>query len=494
MRAHAPKTLWIAAAFALLCGCASTRSSQSYEAQYALAEAALQRDIAVLASEDFGGRRPASPGEVKTLKFLQKKMENAGYISGTNDPAHPWRAPVSLVTSVALSGEVTLHIGTGDVTFSDQEAAALTGASQALVEDGELVMVGKATDGVAAEDVRGKVAILQGEPGKSPARRAALFEQGAAAVITLVESSGSIDSLKRFAGRERFRLESTVDNNLSAYVTQAAMDRAVVDFAEYAAELESLQREDARAVLPLPLTARIKASSDRREAASHNFIAKLPGTRGDAGAVLLLAHWDHFGECGELGDEDRICNGAADNASGVAAMIEIARRLAVSGPHDRDIYVLGTTAEEWGLLGAESFVKGPPLPLDQIVAAFNFDTVALAPRGSAVGYIGEGQSGLDAVVLSAIEASGRDLGSRVLSEQFLQRQDGWALLKNEVPAVMISSAFGDEDALNTYLSTRYHKASDEAEGLELGGAVEDLLMHEALITQIASVAEFPESR
>ena len=486
MIAKGARALLIGAAALAVSACASTRSDPSFEAQFAAAQTAMRADIAVLASEEFAGRRPATIGEEKTLDFMQKQLRQAGFVSGTNDPSNPWRAPVPLVTSTALSGNLMLTAGGKDIAFPDTDAAALTGAKLALVEDGAVIFVGKAEDGVKADDVRGKVAILIGDPGKSPPRRTKLFEQGASAVITVVEDATSIMSLRRFASRESFRLASEVDDNLSAYVTRVALEGALTDWSKYEADLETARKDDKQAVLPLEITARIEAASDRKDAISHNLIGKLPGTQPDAGAVFLLGHWDHFGECGEIGDEDRLCNGAADNASGIAAMLELARRLSNSGPHDRDIYVMGTTAEEWGLLGAKAFTEAPPLPLDNIVAAFNFDTVAIAPRGSEIGFIGEGETPLDPYVLDAIEQSGRPQGSRTLAEQFLRRQDGWALLQKDVPTVMVSSAFGNEDALNNYLQTRYHNASDEAEGLELGGAVEDLLLHEGLIRQIAS--------
>jgi acetylornithine deacetylase/succinyl-diaminopimelate desuccinylase-like protein len=491
MIAKGAKALLVGAAAVALSACASTRSEPSFEAQYALAQTALQRDIAVLASEEFVGRRPATIGEEKTLSFMQRELEKAGFLSGTNDPANPWRAPVRLVTSTALSGSLTLTMGGKNIAFTDQESAALTGAKRALVEDAQIVFVGKAEEGVDAAAVLGKVAVLIGDPGKSPERRAKLFEQGAAAVITVVETASSIASLRRFAGRESFQLASEVDDNLSAYVTAEALEKALPDWPKYQAELQVAHKTDAQAVLSVKITARIEATSDRKEAKSHNLIGKLPGAKPGSGALLLLGHWDHFGECGEIGDEDRLCNGAADNASGIASMLELARRLAKSGPHDRDIYVLGTTAEEWGLLGAKAFVEAPPLPLGQITAAFNFDTVAIAPRGSDIGFIGEGETALDPVVLDAIAKSGRKQGSRVLAEQFLRRQDGWALLQKDVPTVMISSSFGNEEILNTYLQTRYHNAADEAEGLELGGAVEDLLLHEALIRQVADAELYP---
>jgi Zn-dependent M28 family amino/carboxypeptidase len=206
--------------------------------------------------------------------------------------------------------------------------------------------------------------------------------------------------------------------------------------------------------------------------------------------VLLLGHWDHLGECAPPGAADRICNGAADNASGIAAMLELARRLKGGPPMGRDIYVLATTAEEAGLLGARAFVRDSPVPLASIVAAFNFDMVALAPAGSPLGFIGRGETPLDGVILDQIARSGRMIGDQALADSFLRRQDGWALLQGGVPTVLLSSTYGDRAVLDPFLGSRYHRTSDEAGTLELGGAIEDLLLHEALIRQIADPARY----
>ena len=169
-------------------------------------------------------------------------------------------------------------------------------------------------------------------------------------------------------------------------------------------------------------------------------------------------------------------------------MLELARRLSATGPHDRDIYFLATSAEESGLLGARSFVEAPPVPLDTIVAAFNFDTVAVAPAGSPIGFIGEGRTPLDGIVRDVLDAARRDLGDQELAAQFVRRQDGWVLLDEGVPAVLLSTTFGSEEVLTRYLSGDYHRPSDEVGIIELGGAIDDLLLHEELIRRVANTS------
>jgi aminopeptidase YwaD len=217
----------------------------------------------------------------------------------------------------------------------------------------------------------------------------------------------------------------------------------------------------------------------------------IPGSAPGSGAVLLMAHWDHLGECRPPETPDRICNGAVDNASGLAVMLELARRLKAGPPLGRDIYVLATTAEEAGLLGARAFAKSPPLPLSSIVSAFNLDMLALAPAGSPVGFIGRGQGPLDAVILDELARSGRVEGDAAMAASFVQRQDGWVLQQQGVPAVLLSSTYASRAILNPFLADGYHSPADDGAGIELGGAIDDLLLHERLIRFLADPARYP---
>ncbi|MGN6496115.1 MAG: M28 family peptidase, partial [Tsuneonella sp.] len=245
------------------------------------------------------------------------------------------------------------------------------------------------------------------------------------------------------------------------------------------------------APVPLDLTVTLEATATPGSVRTHNLIAKLPGRHPEAGAVLVLAHWDHFGQCAQPPATDLICNGAVDNASGLALMTELARRLTAAPRMDRDVYFMATTGEEWGLLGAQAFAQNPPVPLDTIVAAFNLDMVAIAPRGAPVGIVGQGLTRLDPAIAESIRAQGRKLADPALAREFLRRQDGWALLQRDVPAVEVSSTFGDSAALDRFLAAHYHQPSDEANGIELGGAAQDLLLHVALVRHFADAVRYP---
>lgn len=451
-------------------------------------EANLMRDISILASDEFGGRRPGTDGERLTVDFLIQEMQAAGFTSGTNDPGSAWRSPVPLVSSTPSQSRIVFAQGQRVTTLTDEQGAAFTSGSQMLVDAEQLVFVGGGAQDIPSEQIEGQVVVMLGEPGVSPRYRARLFQADPAAIITVVEDSAAVSNARRVYARERLLLASEEQKRLTVFVSQAAMQAAIGED-RWIALVEAAQADEFEPQM-LETRIAIDARSTRREFTSANVLGLLPGQMRGSGAVLLMGHWDHLGECGSAESEDAICNGAIDNASGIAVMLELARRLAATGPHDRDIYLLATSAEEAGLLGAKAFVEQPPVPLDTFIAAFNFDTVAIAPEGSPVGFIGEGQTPLDEIIFEVMQDAERQLGNQEFAARFVRRQDGWALLERGVPAVFLSTAFGSEIALGPYLSSDYHRPSDEIDKIELGGAIDDLLLHEELIRRIASTAEY----
>ncbi|MGB7372186.1 M20/M25/M40 family metallo-hydrolase [Erythrobacter sp.] len=476
--------LLTALAFGLaLGGCASVPLSPLAPSERDAIGQRLSQDIGVLASDAFGGRKPGTPGEALTLDYIENGLGEAGVQPGTNIPGSPWRAPVPLIGATPQPGTLGIARGKRETTLKGEDLAFFVRESRTLIAETEMLFVGRRTD-VPRELAMGRVVVML-NGAQSTARRQALFELDPAAIVTVTEDPEDIRQLQRSYGEEALLLASGNAGAAMAIASDAGMARALGE--DRWRKLREAAREDGFEPVVLEALASIDAGTRRREFVSNNIIGLLPGTRPEAGSILLLAHWDHLGECEPDSFVDRVCNGAVDNASGVASMLELARRLAATGPYDRNIYFLATTAEESGLLGAKAFVAEPPEPLDTFVAAFNFDTVALAPQGSPVGFVGEGRTPLDAIVLEAIAATGRRIGGREFAESFVQRQDGWALLQGGVPAVFLSSAFGTPDLAWPYLERDYHRVSDNADKVELGGAIDDLLLHETLVRKFASV-------
>ncbi|MBD3728599.1 MAG: M28 family peptidase [Sphingomonadales bacterium] len=447
----------------------------------------LAGHIAVLASDEYGGRRPGTEGEAKTLRYLAHEWQAAGLESGTNDPANPWFAPVELSLSTPSQSRVEFRRKGRVVTLPAGAVTVFSSGRRTLVEQAPLLFVGRHGADLENSELAGRVAVMLWDHADEREQMEVLIEHGAAAVLAVVPDEAALSELLARQRHGQYLLKgegagTAMYGYMSLDTARQLLGDAVVGRFVDAAEPKPE---------PVPLTATLEATSTLASVKTYNLIARLPGKQAGAGAVLLVAHWDHFGQCGEAGAVDTICNGAVDNASGLAVLIELAKHLAAGPRPERDVYFLATTGEEWGLLGARAFTQEPPIPLDTIVAAFNVDSIAVAPRGTPVVLIGHGLTGLDGDIAKVVAAQGRKLIDSPLADAYLRRQDGWALLQRDIPAVDVTSAFGDPVAFNRFERERYHKPGDEPDKVELGGAAEDLLLHLALVRHFANPRLWP---
>lgn len=473
----------------LLGGCAGARPPASTPSSDAALEVALTRHISVLASDEFEGRRPGTEGEAKTLRYLAREWQAAGLVSGTNDPANPWFAPVDIASSTPERSVVRFSRGGRQIPVAADEAVAFASGTRGLVERAPVIFAGELGTELDNAALAGRVVLMLGGHPAQTEQREALLRGGAAAVLAIVDTRTELDRLAAHRRDGSYRLAVTEGaGTIDGYILRDAV--AALVGSERFERLVRDARDDAFRPVPLDLLATLEAVSASGSVRTFNLIARLPGKLPDAGAVVLLAHWDHFGRCGTAIDPAAICNGAVDNASGLAVVTEIARRLAAGPRLQRDVYFVATTAEEWGLLGAQAFAENPPIPLDTIVAAFNLDTIAVAPRGTPVAIVGKGMTTLDPGIQKVLRETGRREADQVLAQGYLRRQDGWALLQRDVPSVSVTSAFGSPEALGKFEAERYHLPADKVDGIELGGAIEDLHLTLALVRFFADPARW----
>jgi hypothetical protein len=454
---------------------------------YRAAETALSQHIKTLSGEDYGGRKPGTDGGAKTEQYLVDALAGFGFQPAAAEGQ--WRQPVKLVRS--LPGDATIDFGTGLVISGEDLVARIPGQGIAL-EESRVTVFAPGAQQLPAGSQKGRSAVLFQEAlfaGEGQAMAAAGFD----AIYVLFEDDENFERAAGFFRNGRWSLEGQAPATSTPYVLLSpeasrqfadGIGNSIGDLRELAAKQEGGEFQR-RNPVRLSATARVEMAD------SANVIGKLPGRGPNSGAVLLLAHWDHLGTCGPIDAPDRLCNGAVDNASGVGVMLEVARRIAAQGGLDRDLYVMGTTAEEMGLLGAEAFAADPPFPLPTIVAAFNMDTVAIAPKGAPVTVVGWGRTPLDTGIRKVVEGMGKTFMVVESTEQFVRRQDGWALLSRDVPTVLVSTSFGDEDKFNAFLEGPYHRADDQwSKDMELGGATDDIFIHIALLKHFGSVIEY----
>jgi len=468
-------------------------------------EGQLLDHIRVLASDDYGGREPGTDGEAKTLRYIGRQLFEMGLVSGTNQPANPWYAPVKLVAREPAAGVARFSRRGRLMPFDQTQALLLTSGRRSLVQGAPIYFVGRGNAVPPRAELAGRVALLlddaggigpreQPYGGNTSQRQNALLAGGAAAVVTVLDGARTLSGVAERRRRQGYALASeALGGDMEGFLSPEGLEQMLATSPD---NLASLRREaDKEDFVPrlLDVSASFEATTRETSIRTHNLIGRIPGRKPGAGAVLLLAHWDHFGQCASPPAEHLICNGAVDNASGVAALIEVARRLVkVPGGMERDVIVLFTTGEEIGLLGAEAFAENPPLPLKNIVAAFNIDSVAIAPVGTPVGIVGRGMTVLDTGIATVAREQKRKLSTSDDPNRYIRRQDGWALMSHDLPAVMVTSAYGDLARLEKYFDSDYHRPQDVVKpGLELGGAAEDVAFHVALVQYFADTKRFP---
>jgi Zn-dependent M28 family amino/carboxypeptidase len=262
-----------------------------------------------------------------------------------------------------------------------------------------------------------------------------------------------------------------------------------------------------RGARPMPFGIAASATIVQRvqQKSSPNVIGVLRGTRADEG-VIYTAHYDHLGmreaQPGEAPDADRIFNGATDNASGLAGTLEIAQSLARAGtPPARSIYVLFTTAEESGLLGAEYFAAHPVLPANRWSANINIDSLNMAGPSRDIVLLGAERSTLGPLASELASERGRVVGpDPEPGRGYFFRSDHFPLAKIGIPALSLSEPVdfsGPDPAASKrihqqYTEQRYHQVEDEVQpSWDYTGAVNDMRFLAELGWRVANLAETP---
>jgi hypothetical protein len=470
-----------------------------------ISEKALRGHIAILSSDAFEGRGTGTAGEQKTIAYISEQWKKAGLVPAAKDGS--WFDPVALIQRSPLQSKFTFAIKDRKLRFVTDESVLIGRDPEYQKSDVPVFFggYGVKADGTALDGVKGKAVIILferpegGGMAVSPslrARREALINAGAEAVIVVADNNqGNWTALRRQSLSRPIALES---RELRAPIEMAVSSEFAVGLVTSAGrdwdklrshlKVENYRGED------LGITADFDVKTEVRRFNSFNVVGKVPGKKKGSGAVLMLAHWDHLGICEPEAKEDKICNGAVDNASGIAVLNEVARVLSRKRG-DRDIFFLATTAEESGLLGAYAFAEAPPMPLKDIVIALNLDTIAIAPKNAKVAIVGRGYGNLEGTIEAIAKRAGRVIDTTNDANSFLQRQDGWALSQSGVPAYMVNGAFSDLERLQKFLSSRYHGPDDELDAsTDLRGAAEDAALHVALGTYFASTRSYPTNK
>ncbi|WP_312146983.1 M28 family metallopeptidase [Brevundimonas sp.] len=498
--------------------------------------ARISNDIKVLSDDSFEGRGIATPAEQKVIDYLSQQYAAAGFAPGGENGG--WTQAVSLnrFTVSNVSGQIKVGDWTQPLTQGQQATITTRLPGESVDLRGKpLVFVGYGTNAPERQwndfktDVRGKVIVVLvndadfeepslntfgGEAMTYYGRWTYKYEeaarQGAAGVLivhetrpasygwTTVANSWSVpqfDIVRQNPSAERVPMEAWIQREVAVDLFR----RAGLDFEQEKVKARS------RDFQPVELKggtidARFDVKTD--QIVTHNVLAKLEGTTHPDETILYTGHWDHIGMGEPDANGDRIFNGAVDNASGTAGLLELARQWSAGPKPERTIVMISFTGEESGLLGSEFYAANPLYPLEKTVAGFNLDATNVLGRMSKLGVTGYGQSELDERVIALAAAQGRGFeGDAGAGAGIYFRSDHFPLAKRGVPMGYLSSTgdYIDEPiaprlaAAAEYRANRYHQAADEWEPTwDYRGMIQDLEVVFAAGQALANSRDWPE--
>ncbi len=501
----------------------------------------LMDAIDTLASDAYEGRAPATPGEEKTVSYLTRRFEAMGLAPG--NPDGTFVQDVSLV-GIRNHAQGSIAVGGRTIALRTPEnfvGVSFRDTSEVHVRDSDVVFVGYGVeapeygwDDYAGEDMTGKTLVMlvndppvrvEGDTALDPAmfngkamtyygRWTYKYEVGAeknADAVIIVHETGPAgypwEVVTGSWGPEQFGIAGGGDRTpvkVESWITEATardlFQAAGLDFDQ--------MKEKARTPGFTPVALNAKANLDvameRREVQSRNVVAKLPGSDPAVSGeyVIYTAHWDHLGRDTTL-EGDQIFNGALDNASGVAGLLELAQAYTkLAEAPRRSILFLAVTGEEKGLLGAKYYAEHPLYPLNKTLADINMDGLNQWGPTRDIVVVGMGNSSLDGVLDRYATTRGRHLVPDPEPEKgYFYRSDHFEFAKKGVPALYTDAgtefvgkpAGWGEAKRQEYVVNDYHKPSDEVKpDWDLSGAAQDVQLMFLVGYDVAQGAAWPE--
>ena len=515
---------------------ASTRSGA---ASAAISAEELKRHIRTLSSDEFEGRAPTTPGGEKTRAYIAAEYQRLGLepvgasyfhdvpmVESTLDPARSFlRIDVKGETrnlaykteavfgtkraepEVAFEGSDMVFVGYGVVApehqWNDYEAVDVKGKTVViLVNDPGFLTNDETLFGGKAMTYYGRWTYKYEEAARQGAAAALIVHDTVPAAYgwNVVEGSWSgaqIDLQRTDNGASRAALEGWITKETAASLLSAAG----LNLDELTA---AANRRGFKAVPMTGLKASAKITQSIKRSSDANVLGVLRGAEAPEEYVIYMGHWDHLGMDPSQAGEDKIFNGAVDNATGIAGILEIARKFAAGPRPRRSVIFAALTAEESGLLGSAYLAENPPVPLKNIAAGINIDGVLPAPPAKDIVVVGYGASELEDILQKHAGAAGKYLRADPEPEKgYFYRSDHISFAKKGVPMLYADAgsdlveggeaagkALGDD-----YTANRYHQPSDEfSEDWDLSGMVLSMEILHAVGAEVASSSAWPNWR
>ncbi|TKC10738.1 M28 family peptidase [Pedobacter polaris] len=500
----------------------------------AINDTALSKHIAVLASDDFEGRKPFTVGETKTINYLEAEFKKLGLKPGNGDS---YFQEVPMVDISSKPSDLVIKTAAGNTATTLKYLDDFVGASrhvttQIKVENSDMVFAGYGI--VAPEykwndyeglDVKGKtVVVMVNDPGFLDStlfkgktmtyygRWTYKFEeaarQGATGVIIIHEDKAASYPwavVRSGWSKSKLYLEAADGNKsralMEGWITQ---DVAKAMF-KMAGKSDDLMKQAGKiGFKPVDLGLKLSTTIDNtiKKSVSHNVVAVLPGAKRAEEYIIYSGHWDHLGK-GEAVNGDSIYNGAVDNATGTAALLVLADafKKAKQQP-ERSIMFLAVTAEEQGLLGSEYYGSHPLVPVNKTVANINIDALQASGKTRDIIAVGFGQSELEDYLVEAAKKQGRVVvKDSNPSAGYYFRSDHFNFAKVGIPALYTET--GDDNVAQgltygkaqkeDYTKNRYHAPADNFEPAkwDFSGMVEDIRLLFSVGYRLSNETTFP---
>ena len=533
MSIHRPAALLLAF---LAAACApKAMETKPPAAPAAISVETLKNVTRTLADDSFEGRAPATPAEDKTIAYIADRFANAGLQPGNRGG---WYQQVPLVEITSDPGPgIAISGGKAPLAFAykqDMVVATYQVQPRIEVKDSDIVFVGyginapeRGWNDYEGVDVRGKtVLILVNDPdwqtptldgpfggramtyyGRWTYKYEEAARQGAAAALIVHDSEPAAYGWN-VVGSSWTGPQLQMDDpgghmdqsKAIGWLTNDAARRLMAAAGQDLDALSSAAKQRGFKAVPLGLKASLTLANKIRRQASRNVIGILPGKARPDEYVLYSAHWDHLGRCEPVNGDD-ICNGAVDNATGVAALVALAEAYRKAGPPERSVIFLALTAEESGLLGSEYYAANPVYPLARTVGGVNMDALNVFGETRDVVVVGGGKSELEEILMRAAAAQNRTVVPEPTPEKgFFYRSDHFSFAKQGVPMIYAESG---EDMVNggiaagraaaeDYTAHRYHQPDDEYDpAWDWSGAVRDLQLFYAIGRELADSDAWP---
>jgi len=525
--------LLIAATSLIACNTSENKSDPTdSSALNSITEEGFINTVKTLSSDEFQGRMPFTEGETKTINYLKEQFLEIGLKPGNGDSFFQ-EVPLVEITSTP-NQELVFEGKGGKVSLKNLDDFVM-GSRQVKenihVKDSEMIFAGFGI--VAPEynwndyeglDVKGKtVVVMVNDPGyydKSLFKGETMtyygrwtykFEEAArqgATGLLIIHDTGAASygwNVVRsgWSGPQMALLSDDNGASLAKFEGWITADAAKKMFklAGVDTNVIAAAKKPGFKAVDLGLKTSADVKNEIKKSTSHNVIAKLEGTKRPDEVIIYAGHWDHLG-VGEALDGDSIYNGAIDNATGIAAIIEIAKAFKnAETPPERTILFVGLTAEEQGLLGSEYYAKHPVYPLAKTVANINIDAMDASGATKDFTVIGYGQSELDSYLETAVKSQNRTIKQDPHpSAGSFFRSDHFNFAKVGVPAIYAGGGvdFVDqsEEAKNkrAQFEGRYHTQRDEYDPAywQMDGIMNDIKLFYEVGYKLSMETTFPK--